>query len=63
MPRIQISLSKENLDLLELIQEKSGMSKSAQINSLITKFLKAEYKEIVDKRIIQRKWFKNWQIR
>lgn len=44
MPRIQISLSAENLKLLEKVYKKSGVSKSAQINSLIAKFLKEEYK-------------------
>ena len=44
MPRIQISISDENLKLLEKVSEKSGLSKSAQINSLITKFLSEEFK-------------------
>lgn len=44
MPRIQISLSEENLELLNQVYKKSGVNKSAQINSLITKFLREEYK-------------------
>lgn len=44
--RIQITLSKENLDNLEFIYQKYGLNKSQQINSLIMKYLEVEYGKI-----------------
>lgn len=41
--RVQITLSNENLDRLEAVYLKYGVSKSTQINSLIIKHLKEEF--------------------
>ncbi len=44
--RIMITLSDENLSRLEAINNKFGISKSAQIQSLIAKYLETEYGKI-----------------
>lgn len=41
--RVMITLSNENLSRLEAVYEKFGVSKSAQIQSLIAKYLESEY--------------------
>lgn len=44
--RIMITLSDENLSRLEKVNKKFGVSKSAQIQSLIAKYLENEYGKI-----------------
>lgn len=44
--RVMITLSNENLKRLEKVYEKFGVSKSAQIQSLIAKYLEVEYGKI-----------------
>jgi len=44
--RIMITLSDENLSRLEAVYTKFGVSKSAQIQSLIAKYLETEYGKI-----------------
>lgn len=44
--RIQVTISDENLIRLEYIYGKYGLSKSTQIQSLITKYLETEYGKI-----------------
>ena len=44
--RIMITLSDENLNRLEAVNRKFGVSKSAQIQSLIAKYLENEYGKI-----------------
>lgn len=41
--RIMITLSDENLSRLEAVYKKFGVSKSAQIQSLLAKYLESEY--------------------
>lgn len=38
-----ITVSDQNLEKLEAVKQKTGMSKSAQIQSLIAKYLASEY--------------------
>ena len=38
-----VTISDQNLKLLEAVKQKTGMSKSAQIQSLISKYLASEY--------------------
>ena len=47
--RIMVTLSDENLDRLERVNDKFGISKSSQIQSLIAKFLEVEYGKIEKK--------------
>lgn len=44
--RVMITLSDENLNRLETVYKKFGVSKSAQIQSLIAKYLETEYGKI-----------------
>jgi hypothetical protein len=44
--RIMITVSNENLRRLESVNNKFGVSKSAQIQSLIAKYLESEYGKI-----------------
>lgn len=41
--RVMITISDQNLALLEEVKRKTGMTKSSQIQSLIAKFLAKEY--------------------
>jgi metal-responsive CopG/Arc/MetJ family transcriptional regulator len=46
--RVMITVSDQNLEKLEAVKQKTGMSKSAQIQSLIAKYLASEY-ELAEK--------------
>jgi metal-responsive CopG/Arc/MetJ family transcriptional regulator len=50
--RIMITLSDENLSRLEAVYDKFGVSKSAQIQSLIAKYLEAEFGKIEQKGVV-----------
>lgn len=41
--RVMITLTDQQLDMLEAVRARTGMTKSAQIQSLIAKYLEREY--------------------
>jgi len=53
--RIQVSLSDENLDRLNKVHNTFGVTKSAQIQSLIAKYLDKEFPNIEKELIIESK--------
>ena len=49
--RLTITLSDANLKSLGLVKLKYGLSKSAQIQSLIAKYIETEYGKIDERRL------------
>jgi metal-responsive CopG/Arc/MetJ family transcriptional regulator len=45
--RLMITISDENLKMLEKVHERSGVSKSSQIQALIAKYLEKDYHRIL----------------
>lgn len=49
--RVMITLTDQQLAMLEAVRAKTGMTKSAQIQSLIAKYLEREYGTTTEKGV------------